>query len=155
MKKLRKFFLLSFTLLLVVGFSSCITTDVAPNPVPSPVPDSGHDGHDGHDHGGQASIPSTSWAMHPDGVGYDLDLVVDGREHHIDHGGEYTAGHYTRNNSGVPASAISAYEVDMPDGEAMLYYVEAHGSQLIVYSRFWDPMSGRHDSPKRKASISF
>jgi len=142
MKYLRKFFLSLFTLALVVGFSSCITTEEAP----------------GNNHGGGGApptLPAPKWVLHPDGVGYDLDLVVNGREHHIDSGGEYMSGHKVYNNSGVPSSAISAYEVDMPDGEAMLYYVEPHGGGLAVYSRFWDPMEARHGAPRREATVRY
>jgi hypothetical protein len=146
MKAIRKLFLSISVLTLAAGFSSCVTTEQTPDP----------NNHTGYDHTDQPpSIPSPQWELHPSGNGYDLDLIVNGREHHVDHGGEYMDGHRVRGNTAVPTSAISAFEVDMPDGEAMLYWVEPHGGQLAVYSSYFDPMTARYDSPGRKATIRY
>lgn len=135
------------TLLFAIGLASCggdpqpgqVPRPVGPNdPVPDPAP----------------RPKSFSWALHPDGDGYDLDVVVDGRGHHADHGGEYMHAHtVSRSKNGLPPSAVSAFEVAMPDGEAKLYWIEPHGSNYAVYSRFWDPFENRHHSPQRVALV--
>jgi len=139
-------------ILLAACFSSCETTPIVPGPGPgpAPLPDEHDHDHDDHDHGPNAPA-RISWELHPDGVGYDLDVVIDGEEHHVDHGGEYVRGHIERRD--VPHMALSAYEVDLPDGEAMLYSIERHGSGYAVHSRFWDPYERRFSAPKRVKTI--
>lgn len=138
---------LSFALLL----SSCVTMPTLPNPgydpnpTPSPQP---------QPQPRPEPAPRIGWSLTSHGYSYDLDLVVNGRSYHVDNGGEHFNQHQTSVRSeGVSPRAISAYEIDGPDGEGVIYWVEQNDDELFIFSRQFDPYAGRYGREQRLRSI--
>jgi len=97
------------------------------------------------------------WQLTPTLSGYSLDVILNGRRHFVEHGGEYMSGKRVDITSpGVPVGAISAFDISQPDGEGMLYYISPEGGNRYgVFSRFVDPFrGGRHQAPRRVKSLS-
>ncbi len=111
-----------------------------PDPIPTPPPTS--------------RTPRTGWHLSSHRSGYDLDVIVNGREYHVDTGGEHFDPHPASTRSdGVSPGALSAYEIHGPDGEDTIYWIEQNGDSLQVYSRQFDPYSARWGRERRLRTI--
>ena len=110
-----------------------------PTPTPGPIP---------------SPSPTTGWHLSSQRGTYDLDVVVNGREYHVDNGGEHFDPHpVSVRSEGVSPGALSAYEVHGPDGEDTIYWTEQNGGTLLVYSRSFDPRSGSWSRERRLRTI--
>ena len=97
------------------------------------------------------------WQLTPTRNGYSLDVILNGRRHFVEHGGEYVSGKRIYATSpGVPLGAISAFDISQPDGKGMLYFViPEEGNRYGVFSRFVDPLKGgRHQPARRVKSLT-
>jgi len=97
------------------------------------------------------------WQLTPTRNGYSLDVILNGRRHFVEHGGEYVSGKRIYATSpGVPAGAISAFDISQPAGEGMLYFIiPEDGNRYGVFSRFVDPLKGgRHQPARRVKSLT-
>ncbi|MDB4537800.1 hypothetical protein N9230_04215 [Akkermansiaceae bacterium] len=97
------------------------------------------------------------WQLTPTRNGYSLDVILNGRRHFVEHGGEYMSGKRIDVTSpGVPVGAISAFDISQPDGEGMLYYISPEGGNSYgVFSRFVDPLrGGKHQAAQRVKTLT-
>ena len=97
------------------------------------------------------------WQLTPTRNGYSLDVILNGRRHFVEHGGEYRSGKRIYVTSpGVPAGSISAFDISQPAGEGMLYFIiPEDGNRYGVFSRFVDPLKGgRHQPARRVKSLT-
>lgn len=97
------------------------------------------------------------WQLTPTRNGYSLDVILNGRRHFVEHGGEYRSGKRIYVTSpGVPAGSISAFDISQPDGKGMLYFIiPEDGNRYGVFSRFVDPLKGgRHQPARRVKSLT-
>ncbi len=97
------------------------------------------------------------WQLTPTRNGYSLDVILNGRRHFVEHGDEYRSGKRIDVTSpGVPAGAISAFDISQPDGKGMLYFIiPEDGNRYGVFSRFVDPLKGgRHQPARRVKSLT-
>lgn len=133
--------------------SSCETTGVPPGPG---GPDPGH-GHGAEHRDDAQPLPRIGWELKSAGVGYDLDVTIDGEETHLATGGEYVGGKkISRTSRNVPAGAASAFEVLLPDGEIDLYWVEeGRPGTLLIYSKTYDAIDNAWSSERRLRSVSY
>lgn len=146
-----------FATFLSLSLSSCLTVmptpggPLDPKPQPQPHPGPGPQP-------GPVPIPSptptTGWHLSSQRGSYDLDVVVNGQEYHVDNGGEHFDPHpVSVRSEGVGPGALSAYEVHGPDGEDTIYWIEQNGGTLLVYSRNFDPFSGSWSRERRLRTI--
>jgi len=145
--------------LLSLSLSSCLTVMPTPGgPLDpqlgnQPAPNPGQNPNPGHGRPPNPT-PSTGWHLSSHRNGYDLDVVVNGQEYHVDNGGEHFDPHpVSPRSEGVGPGALSAYEVHGPDGEDTIYWIEQNGATLLVYSRHFDPYSGHWGRERRLRTI--
>ena len=154
-----------FAAVVSLSLSSCLTViptpggPLDPNPQPGPGPGPGPGpnpdaGPPSRPEPIPIPTPSTGWHLSSHRNGYDLDVIVNGQEYHVDNGGEHFDPHpISTRSEGVGPGALSAYEVHGPDGEDTIYWIEQNGATLLVYSRHFDPYSGRWGRERRLRTI--
>ena len=96
------------------------------------------------------------WQLTATRNGYSLDVILNGRRHFVEHGGEYLTGKRVNVTSpGVPIGAISAFEVAQSGGKGLLYFIIPEGGNNYgVFSRFADPArGGQHQAAQRVKTL--